>query len=124
MGDHAEHGSVSEGRGGAGDESTGSDSPSDGEEDHVAGSACNAYLYLGEYDKFLASLTDPDDSAFLLFYRGFGEYHQKNFGRVARDFDRADELDPSLYTKIGKALISRKNKTHVSRLRRQRCIPR
>ena len=35
MGDHAEHGSLSEGRDGAGDESTGRDVASDGEEDHV-----------------------------------------------------------------------------------------
>src|ERR1700747_817528 len=35
MGDHAEHGSLSEGREGAGDESTGRDVAGDGEEDHV-----------------------------------------------------------------------------------------
>src|SRR5579864_1917953 len=35
MGDHAEHGSLSEGRDGAGDESTGRDVASDGKEDHV-----------------------------------------------------------------------------------------
>src|ERR1700747_3854767 len=35
MGDHAEHGSLSEGRDGAGNESTGRDVAGDGEEDHV-----------------------------------------------------------------------------------------
>src|ERR1035441_10595670 len=35
IGDHAEHGSLSEGRDGAGDESTGRDVASDCEEDHV-----------------------------------------------------------------------------------------
>ena len=35
IGDHAEHGRVSESRRGAGDEGTGSDSPGHGEEDHV-----------------------------------------------------------------------------------------
>jgi hypothetical protein len=35
MGDHAEHGSLSEGRDGAGDESTGRDVAGDGEKDHV-----------------------------------------------------------------------------------------
>src|SRR5882672_10793294 len=35
MGDHAEHGSLSEGRDGAGDESTGRDVAGDGEEDHL-----------------------------------------------------------------------------------------
>jgi len=76
------------------------------------GSVLNAYLYLGEYDKFIASLPEVDDSAFLLFYRGFGEYHQKNWVRAAKDFDRAFELDPYLYTQIGKALsdsISHRN---------------
>jgi TolB-like protein/Tfp pilus assembly protein PilF len=69
------------------------------------GSVLNAYLYLGEYDKFLRSLPeDSDDSAFLLFYRGFGEYHQKNLEQASKDFDRAFGLDPSLYTQIGKAL--------------------
>jgi len=68
------------------------------------GAALNSYLYLGEYDKFLRSL--PDDvshSAFPLFYRGFGEYHEKRFADAAKDFDRAFELDPTLYTGIGKA---------------------
>ena len=42
------------------------------------GSVLNAYLYLGQYDKFLASLPEVDDSSFLLFYRGFGEFHQRD----------------------------------------------
>lgn len=67
------------------------------------GSVLNAYLYLGEYDKFLASLPDPGDSLFL-FYRGFGEYHQKKWDKAAKDFDRAYQLGPNLYTGIGKAL--------------------
>lgn len=41
MGDHAEHGSVSEGRAGAGDEGTGSDFESHGEEDHVVAGGGN-----------------------------------------------------------------------------------
>jgi DNA-binding winged helix-turn-helix (wHTH) protein/TolB-like protein/Tfp pilus assembly protein PilF len=67
-------------------------------------SAFNTYLYLGEYDKFLRSLPEVDDSSFLLFYRGLGEYYQKDFERAARDFDRAYEVDPSLYAQIGKAI--------------------
>jgi tetratricopeptide (TPR) repeat protein len=39
-----------------------------------------------------------------LFYRGFGEYHQKNFEQATKDFNRAFDLDPSLYAQIGKAL--------------------
>jgi DNA-binding winged helix-turn-helix (wHTH) protein/TolB-like protein/Tfp pilus assembly protein PilF len=68
------------------------------------GSVLNAYLYLGKYDEFLRSLPEANDSAFLLFYRGFGEYHKKELDQAARDFDRAFELDPYLYTEIGKAL--------------------
>jgi DNA-binding winged helix-turn-helix (wHTH) protein/TolB-like protein/Tfp pilus assembly protein PilF len=68
------------------------------------GSVLNAYLYLGQYDKFLRSLPDVNDSSFLLFYRGFGEYHERNLGRAAQDFNRAYEIEPSLYTQIGKAL--------------------
>jgi TolB-like protein/Tfp pilus assembly protein PilF len=67
------------------------------------GSVLNSYLYLGEYQKFLESLPG-DDSSFTLFYRGFGEFHEKQFDQASRDFDRAYELDPTLYTGIGKAL--------------------
>ena len=68
------------------------------------GAALNTYLYLGEYDKFLQSLPDVNDSAFVVFYRGLGEYYQKNWDQAAKDFDRAFALDPSLYTQIGKAI--------------------
>jgi DNA-binding winged helix-turn-helix (wHTH) protein/TolB-like protein/Flp pilus assembly protein TadD len=68
------------------------------------GSVLNTYLYLGEYAGFLDSLPEVDESAFFLFYRGLGEYYQKDWNRAAKDFDRAFELDSSLYTRIGKAL--------------------
>jgi tetratricopeptide (TPR) repeat protein len=67
------------------------------------GSVLNAYLYRGEYAKFLNSLPVEDGSAFILFYRGFGEYYQKDWDRAARDFDRAFALDASLYTRVGKS---------------------
>jgi DNA-binding winged helix-turn-helix (wHTH) protein/TolB-like protein len=67
------------------------------------GSVLNTYLYLGQYQKFLESLP-VDDSSFFLFYRGFGEFHEKDLDQASRDFDRAYELDPNLYTGIGKAL--------------------
>src|ERR1700728_613575 len=67
------------------------------------GSVLNTYLYLGQYQKFLESLP-VDDSSFTLFYRGFGEFHEKKFDQASRDFDRAYELDSTLYTTIGKAL--------------------
>jgi len=67
------------------------------------GSVLNTYLYLGQYQKFLESLP-VDDSSFTLFYHGFGEFHEKKFDQASRDFDRAYELDSTLYTTIGKAL--------------------
>jgi len=67
------------------------------------GSVLNTYLYLGQYQKFLESLP-VEDSSFILFYRGFGEFHEKEFDQASRDFDRAYELDPTLYAGIGKAL--------------------
>jgi tetratricopeptide (TPR) repeat protein len=67
------------------------------------GSVLNSYLYLGQYKKFLESLP-VDDSSFILFYRGFGEFHEKAFDQASIDFDRAYELEPTLYSGIGKAL--------------------
>jgi len=68
-------------------------------------SALNAYLYLGQYDKFLESLPKTNDVAFISFYRGFGEYYKNNDQQAAKDFDHAFELDPTLLqAKIGKAL--------------------
>jgi DNA-binding winged helix-turn-helix (wHTH) protein/TolB-like protein/Tfp pilus assembly protein PilF len=66
------------------------------------GAVLNTYLYLGQYKKFLDSLP-VDDSSFTLYYRGFGEFHEKEFDQAAKDFDRAYELDPSLYAGIGRA---------------------
>jgi len=47
------------------------------------GSVLNTYFYLGQYQKFLESLP-VDDSSFILFYRGFGEFHKKNFDRLRK----------------------------------------
>lgn len=68
-------------------------------------STLNSYLYLGQYDRFLQSLPDTNDIAFVAFYRGFGEYYQKKWDQAAAEFDHAFKLDPSvLQVKIGKAL--------------------
>ncbi len=68
-------------------------------------SALNAYLYLGEYDKFLQSLPKNGELPFHIFYRGFVEYHQKRFDEAVADFDRSFELNPTLLqAQIGKAL--------------------
>jgi DNA-binding winged helix-turn-helix (wHTH) protein/TolB-like protein len=68
-------------------------------------STMNAYLYLGEYDKFLASLPLSNDSALILFYRGLSELYKKNAVQAAASFDKAFELRPALLqARIGKAL--------------------
>jgi eukaryotic-like serine/threonine-protein kinase len=70
----------------------------------INSSAMNAYLYLGEYEKFLLTLP-VNDSVYILFYHGFGEYYLNNRDQAVRDFDRAYERDPSLLpAMIGKAL--------------------
>lgn len=66
-------------------------------------SALNAYLYSGHYDKFLQSLPPDDSVAFVIFYRGMVHLYLRNSKTAAAYFDRAYELDPSLYTQIGKA---------------------
>lgn len=68
-------------------------------------STLTAYLYLGQYDKFLQSLSKVNDSALIVFYRGFGEYYNKNREQSAKDFDHAFDLHPSLLqVRVGKAL--------------------
>jgi DNA-binding winged helix-turn-helix (wHTH) protein/TolB-like protein/Tfp pilus assembly protein PilF len=71
----------------------------------ITTSAINGYLYQGDYEQFLRNLPDNDDSAFVLFYRGFANYYQRNFEQAAKYFDRAYELDPSMFqAQVGKAL--------------------
>jgi hypothetical protein len=72
----------------------------------INSSALNSYLYLGEYDKFMQNLP-VNDSPYILFYHGFGEYYLKHREQAARDFDRAFELDPSLLpASVGKLLVT------------------
>jgi len=66
-------------------------------------SALNSYLYAGQYDKFLRSLPPDENAAFILFYRGLARLYLKDEKGAATDFDRAFQLDPSLYTEIGRA---------------------
>jgi DNA-binding winged helix-turn-helix (wHTH) protein/TolB-like protein len=67
-------------------------------------STANAYLYLGQYDKFLQTLPKTDDTALIVFYRGFGEYYKKDWEQAEMNFDHAVELDHSLLqAEIGKA---------------------
>jgi len=67
-------------------------------------STLTSYLYLGQYQKFLDSLPETDDVSLIAFYRGFSEYHQNRPDQAVRDFDRAFELDPTLFqAQVGKA---------------------
>ncbi|HKV41685.1 MAG TPA: winged helix-turn-helix domain-containing protein [Blastocatellia bacterium] len=70
----------------------------------INSSAMNAYLYSGQDERFLKSLPDVEQSAFIVFYRGFARYHLKQYSEAAASFDRAYEMDPSLFAQIGKAL--------------------
>jgi TolB-like protein len=68
-------------------------------------STLNGYLYLEQYERFLDSLPKTNDQALITFYRGFGEYYQRNWEAAAKHFDHALELDQSLFqAQIGKAL--------------------
>jgi DNA-binding winged helix-turn-helix (wHTH) protein/TolB-like protein len=71
----------------------------------INSSALNTYLYLGQYGTFLQTLPVNSDLPFHLFYRGFGEYHLKNYDQAVADFDRAYTLNPALLqAQVGKAL--------------------
>jgi DNA-binding winged helix-turn-helix (wHTH) protein/TolB-like protein len=68
-------------------------------------SAFNSYFYDGQYEKFLASLPPNSPPAFIVFYRGLGNYYLKNWDRAAADFEQAYRTEPkSLYPQIGQAL--------------------
>ena len=70
----------------------------------ISSSAINAYLYLGDYEKFLQSLP-ANDSAYILFYRGLAEYYLNHYEEAAGDFESAYQRNSSLLpTNIGKAL--------------------
>ncbi|HEX8775473.1 MAG TPA: winged helix-turn-helix domain-containing protein [Pyrinomonadaceae bacterium] len=72
----------------------------------LASAPFSAYLYSGQYEKFINSMNQRDDSALLLFYRGLANYYLKRRDLAARDFTRSFELDPSLLaSQIGRALL-------------------
>jgi DNA-binding winged helix-turn-helix (wHTH) protein/TolB-like protein len=68
----------------------------------------NTYLYLGQYEKFLASLPAEEskaNNARARFYRGLAYCYTKNNSRAVMEFDQAFALDPSLlHAQIGEAL--------------------
>jgi DNA-binding winged helix-turn-helix (wHTH) protein/TolB-like protein len=66
----------------------------------------SSFLYKGEYSKFKETIPAHTDSAYLIFYRGFGAYHEGDTAKAIADFERAYSMDPSLMqAQIGKALI-------------------
>lgn len=68
------------------------------------GVTTNTYLYLGQVERFIASLRE-DGSARTAFYRGLGALYQNDRVRAAAEFARAYSLDPSLiHARIGKAM--------------------
>jgi serine/threonine protein kinase len=70
----------------------------------INSSALNAYLYLGEYEKFLESLP-TNDNVYILFYRGLGEFYMNKPQEAAADFDRAYDRNSSLLpADVGKSL--------------------
>jgi len=71
----------------------------------LTSSAFNSYLYAGEYDKFLASLPQMEEIAFITFYRGLAHYYLNHRAQAAVDFDRAYGQRPtSLFARVGKAM--------------------
>jgi serine/threonine-protein kinase len=70
----------------------------------INSSALNAYFYLGRYDQFLKSLP-ANNSVYILFYRGFGEYYKQNYPAAKTNFEEAYRGDPSLLpAEIGRTL--------------------
>jgi serine/threonine protein kinase/cytochrome c-type biogenesis protein CcmH/NrfG len=59
-------------------------------------SAINSYLYLGEYDRFLASLPQSN-AVYILFYRGLGDYYKQAYRAALSHFDEAYDANPSLF---------------------------
>jgi TolB-like protein len=70
----------------------------------LTSSALNTWLYLGQYENFLASLPDVN-RVYILFYRGFGEFYLDRRDQALDYFNRAHDLDPTiLQAQLGKAL--------------------
>jgi serine/threonine-protein kinase len=71
----------------------------------INSSALNAYLYLGKYDDFLKSLP-ANNSVYILFYRGFGEYYKQDYSAAKASFEQAYRGDATLLpAEIGQVLV-------------------
>ncbi len=68
-------------------------------------SVFNSYLYDGQYARFLQSLPPGENSGFITFYRGLGNYYLNNRQQAQSSFNRAYQLNPALLpVQAGKAL--------------------
>lgn len=64
----------------------------------------NTYLYLGRYERFLESIP-PVETAYTLFYRGFGYYHLGDRTRARENFRRAAQIDPEdVFSQLSQAM--------------------
>jgi DNA-binding winged helix-turn-helix (wHTH) protein/TolB-like protein/Flp pilus assembly protein TadD len=64
-----------------------------------------AYIYVGQYKKFLESLPPDETNARNVFYRGLAYYYLQDLRRAAAEFDRAFALNPDLlHAQMGRAL--------------------
>ena len=65
----------------------------------------NTYLYMGQYRKFLESLSRAENNARTSFYRGLAYYYLKDTRGASQEFDRAWALNSALsHARIGRAL--------------------
>lgn len=65
----------------------------------------NTYLYLGRYEQFLESIP-PVETAYTLFYRGFGYYHLGDRVRARENLGRASQVDSEdVFSQLGQAMI-------------------
>ncbi len=61
-------------------------------------------LYDGQYERYLKQLP-AKETAYILFYRGFGHYYLKDLAESVKLFDRAYAMNPGLMqAQVGKAL--------------------
>jgi DNA-binding winged helix-turn-helix (wHTH) protein/TolB-like protein len=75
------------------------------DEINASNAVFNAYIYDGQYEKFIQSLPDRENSPYHAFYRGLGHYYLKRWKEAAAYFDQAYELKRDLMqAQIGKAL--------------------
>jgi DNA-binding winged helix-turn-helix (wHTH) protein/TolB-like protein len=75
------------------------------DEINASNAVFNSYIYDGQYEKFIQSLPDSQNSAYCVFYHGLGHYYLKRWKEAGAYLDRAYELNRDLMqAQVGKAL--------------------